>query len=375
MRILALEPYYGGSHRAFLDGWRSVSRHEWTLLTLPAHHWKWRMRHAAVTFAREAASRLGQGEGWDVLFATDMLDLAALRGLAPRSLAKLPAVLYFHESQLTYPTRNADPRDVHFALTNMTAALAADAAWFNSGFHRDAFCNALGELLSAVPDSHCADAPEAIRRNAAVRHPGIDKDCFDRHGRGDRAVDGPLRIVWAARWEHDKGPQELFDAMRRLRGEGVAYRLAVVGEQFRDAPAAFELAKEELGDRIEVWGHRPTRREYLATLEWADVFVSTARHEFFGLAAVEATACGALAVLPERLAYPEVFAATLARAEGAAIFYGQSPGELAGVLGSLTGRGDWRLPEARAERREWARRYGWARLAGRYDRELEEIAR
>lgn len=52
MRVLALEPYYGGSHRAFVDGWASRSRHDWTVLTLPAHHWKWRMRGAAVTMAR-----------------------------------------------------------------------------------------------------------------------------------------------------------------------------------------------------------------------------------------------------------------------------------------------------------------------------------
>ncbi|MCK4372451.1 MAG: DUF3524 domain-containing protein, partial [candidate division Zixibacteria bacterium] len=36
MKILALEPYYGGSHKAFLDGWSSRSRHEWTILKLPA---------------------------------------------------------------------------------------------------------------------------------------------------------------------------------------------------------------------------------------------------------------------------------------------------------------------------------------------------
>ena len=51
MRILALEPYYGGSHQAFLDGWSKRSCHTWTVLTLPAAKWKWRTRHAAITFA------------------------------------------------------------------------------------------------------------------------------------------------------------------------------------------------------------------------------------------------------------------------------------------------------------------------------------
>ena len=51
MQVLALEPYHGGSHEAFLDGWSSRSRHEWTVLGLEAYKWKWRMRHAAITLA------------------------------------------------------------------------------------------------------------------------------------------------------------------------------------------------------------------------------------------------------------------------------------------------------------------------------------
>ena len=61
MRILALEPYYGGSHRAFLDGWVQRSRHEWTLHTLPPNKWKWRMRHAAVTLAWDIESEVQGG--------------------------------------------------------------------------------------------------------------------------------------------------------------------------------------------------------------------------------------------------------------------------------------------------------------------------
>ena len=44
LRILALEPYYGGSHRAFLDGLAARSRHAWTVLSMPARKWKWRIR-------------------------------------------------------------------------------------------------------------------------------------------------------------------------------------------------------------------------------------------------------------------------------------------------------------------------------------------
>jgi len=53
MDVLGLEPYYGGSHRAFLDGWSGASRHSWTVLSLPPRKWKWRMRHASITFAEQ----------------------------------------------------------------------------------------------------------------------------------------------------------------------------------------------------------------------------------------------------------------------------------------------------------------------------------
>ena len=59
MHILALNTYHGGSHQAFLENWQANSEHQWTTLTLPAYHWKWRMRHAAVTFA-EQLEELGE---------------------------------------------------------------------------------------------------------------------------------------------------------------------------------------------------------------------------------------------------------------------------------------------------------------------------
>ena len=82
MNILALEPYYGGSHQALLDGWIAHSRHRWTLLTLPPHKWKWRMRHAAVTLAELAGRQQVADRQWDVLFASDMLNLAEFLGIS-----------------------------------------------------------------------------------------------------------------------------------------------------------------------------------------------------------------------------------------------------------------------------------------------------
>lgn len=302
MRILALEPYYGGSHQAFLDGWSEASRHDWTILSLPAHKWKWRMRHAAVTFADQLDARPPLHAGWDLLFCSDMLNLAEFPGLAPREVALLPAILYFHENQLTYPVQVESERDYHFAMTNMTSALAADEVWFNSTFHRDSFLGALGTFLKRLPDHQPLDAIERIEGKSSVHPPGVQS----MPQRGPRRP-GPLRIIWAARWEHDKNPEDFFEALGILASRRIDFRVSVVGEQFDEQPEVFARAREVWADRIERWGYQESRSDYLAALLDADVFVSTANHEFFGLSAVEATLAGAYPLLPTRLAYPEIF--------------------------------------------------------------------
>ncbi|HPF37493.1 MAG TPA: DUF3524 domain-containing protein [Phycisphaerae bacterium] len=304
MRILALEPYYGGSHQAFIDGWRTRSRHHWMLLTAPAHKWKWRMRHAALTFAdrlRDSAP----AHPCDVVFATDMLNLAEFRGLAPRPIRDLPTILYFHENQLTYPFREDEPRDLHFGFTNILSALAADAVWFNSAFHLEDFLAAAGDLLSRMPDHTPKGAVDAIRAKSIVMTPGIEvPDVIPAPDSEPR----PLHIVWAARWEHDKNPEDFFAAIRILAERGVAFRLSVLGQRFRETPPIFDEARDQFADRIDHWGFLASRDAYFRALTDADVFVSTAHHEFFGLAAVEAMACGCAPLLPDRLAYPELLA-------------------------------------------------------------------
>jgi glycosyltransferase involved in cell wall biosynthesis len=340
MRVLALEPYYGGSHRAFLDGWAKCSVHHWTFLTLPATKWKWRMRHAAVTFAAELDRRLRRGEAWDLVWCSDMLNLAEFRGLVDEPLRVLPAVAYFHENQLTYPVREEHERDYHFAMTNLTTALTAAAVWFNSAYHRDCFLDALDVFLRRMPDYQPLAVVDQLRRKARVFPPGIE----NFPARGARRP-GPLRIVWAARWEHDKNPDDFFRALHILSDRGVTFRVSVIGQQFAEVPGAFSRAKEQFAEAIEHWGYLARREEYVGVLSTADVFVSTATHEFFGISAVEAIAAGAWPLLPRRLSYVEILAAGTAAARGE-YFYNGSPEELADRLAHLAAciARDGRLP-------------------------------
>ena len=231
-----------------------------------------------------------------------MLNLAEFVGLCPGLVKQLPAVAYFHENQLTYPNRFESERDYQFVMTNLTTALTAKSVWFNSAFHRDSFLDALRAFLKKMPDFQPTEAIEHIRDKSIISPPGVKKISAPK---GPRKP-GPMRIIWAARWEHDKNPDEFFDALEILKVKGIDFRLSVVGESFRDCPEVFSRARNYFKDNINLWGYQQRRGQYLDALKKADIFVSTANHEFFGISAVEATLAGAYPVLPRRLAYPDI---------------------------------------------------------------------
>jgi len=258
------------------------------------------MRHAAVTFAEQVRNSQASGENWDVLFCTDMLNLAEFRGLCSTDISSLPAVIYFHENQLTYPTRTNEERDYHFAFTNFTSALAASEVWFNSEFHRREFFTAYEPFLKRLPDYQPLDALEQIRQKSHVHSPGIQT--FPNR---EERKSGPVRILWSSRWEHDKNPEQFFDALEKLSAQGIDFRLSVLGESFKQVPACFEQARQKLAGNIDHWGYLPTRADYVTVLQTADIVVSTADHEFFGISILEAVSAGCFPLVPRRLAYPE----------------------------------------------------------------------
>ena len=117
-----------------------------------------------------------------------------------------------------------------------------------------------------------------------------------------------MTIVWNHRWEYDKAPEIFFQALRLLRAKKVPFRVHVLGQAFRTVPNMFAEMRELLGDHLGQWGGVEDREAYRAYLQQAHVVVSTARHDFQGLAILEAVAAGCIPLVPDRLAYPEWFA-------------------------------------------------------------------
>jgi len=259
------------------------------------------MRHGAFTLAQQLRQQPPE-QPVDLIFTTDMMDVAALRGLLPASYRDVPILCYFHENQLTYPWQDERERDHHFAFTNIQSALAADAVWFNSKFHQDEFFEAAEAFLRRMPDYAPIDQLHRARNNASVQYPGVT---VIEDSRAPRETDSPIHLVWAARWEHDKNPEDFFNALRILKSNHTPFTVSVVGQQFDRAPSCFATARREFATDIRHWGFLP-KDEYRALLLTADCIISTAIHEFFGIAVVEAMSAGCVPVLPNRLSYPEL---------------------------------------------------------------------
>ena len=245
MRILALEPWYGGSHKTFLDGLIAHSSHQIDTVTMSARFWKWRMHGGAVTMARKAERMYLDGDRPDLIFASSMVNLPAFLALTRFELAGVPVVMYMHENQLTYPLPEGNERDHTYGYINYLSCLAADHILFNSQFHYDQFMEALPSLLRLFPDYTHLKTAQEIRLKSSVLHLGLDLRGHDKYASAyEGHAWGPgmkLPIVlWNQRWEYDKDPEAFFRLMNRLDDSGHKFRLILAGEHFEEQPREFE---------------------------------------------------------------------------------------------------------------------------------------
>lgn len=364
MDVPLLEPYCGGSHRAWAEGYAAHSHHEVTLLALPARFWKWRMQGGPLTLAEQARALPSRP---DLILASDMLNLPAFLGLTRDFLSGVPVALYCHENQLTYPFPPGEERDLTYGMINWLSMLAADRVFFNSCYHLEDWFDELPRLLRHFPDYTHVHRIVEVRAKSEVLPVGCDLRRFGTISNLQSPVsnDSPL-ILWNQRWEYDKAPETFFRALYALDEEGLDFRVALAGKSYRQSAPEFEAARERLGARVVHFGHAG-EAQYAALLSQADVVVSTALHEFFGIAVVEAIYCGCFPVLPHRLAYPEIIPSK----HHEDCLYEDFEGLLARLRWALA-----RPDQAHALAGELCpavARFDWAEMGPRYDQALAEV--
>lgn len=356
-----VEPFFGGSHRAWAEGWARHSGHRVRLHTLPAAAWRWRMRGAAATLAPELGRSAREDGPPDLLVVSDMIDLGALVALRRAAHPSVPVVLYLHENQLTYPRRAGESLDTGLAWITWNNLLVADEIWCNSAFHRDELLTALPAFLAAVPDHSHESLLERVAERMVVLPVGVDLVA----GR-PRPTDGPPLVLSNQRWHHDKDVDAVVRALVALADEGVSFRAAVVGDHRGGLADVIDPLLDRLGDRVIARGHQD-RATYECLLGEADVVVSAARNEFFGIAVIEAISAGAVPVLPRAVAYPEVVPAEY----HAVVLHerGRLRPALAATLDELEERRG-----ATAGLATSMDRFGWPVVAPRYDAAADRLA-
>lgn len=318
LRVLAFEPYDCGSHRVVRESISRHSRHRWTWFTRPGRGWKWRMRLAAVELLDAAMAAGALHEPIDAIVATSLLGAADLRALLPAGMRAIPIILFMHENQAAYPLSeqpSVEPqRDVHFAITNLTSILAADLVIWNSRWNRESFLAGMHMILRHASAVDLKDWDRTVQEKSQVIWPPVEPpppgpQQLAAGKAPDRMTAGALHnsttVVWPHRWEHDKGPDELLEIATRF-SEPLNLRWTILGWQFPTAPPAMIEFERRFADRIDHIGFEPSRSRYWEHLASCDWVLSTARHEFFGIAVVEALLAGCLPWLPNRLSYPEL---------------------------------------------------------------------
>ena len=355
-----LSAYHAPSHAYWAEGLQSAFPNWcWQLISMPARYFNWRVRGNALHIAFENRAVLQQS--YDVIIATSMTDLAGLRSLCPH-LAAIPSVLYFHENQFCYPANEVQSARVEPQMMSLFSALSATKLAFNSNFNRDTFFTGLAQLLKKLPDCVPPHMLGLLREKATVLPVPLVDFAFTLGA----CKSAKPSFVWNHRWEHDKAPERLLAAMECLTASHRNFTLHVVGQQFRTQPDSFHRLQTllESTGTLGAWGFQTDRLAYNALLASSHGVISTAMHDFQGLAVLEAVAAGCAPLVPKRLAYPEWFPDT-----GYESFEQDPEREaqsLAKAMGAMIDAKHYSVPDIRS--------LSWSEQASAYERLIVSVA-
>lgn len=225
------------------------------------------------------------------------------------------------------------------------------AMWMRRSFGVEAAVGALNRRLAkefdavVVTSRFAADEFEDTGARLELVPLGVDLLTFNPSA-GTPVDDGVLKLVYAGRLSHEKSPQLAVATAAELHRRGRAVRMDLYGT----GPDQKEL--EEIAGDAPVFFHGfvDGRAELAKRFAAADVSLSVCPAETFGLAVLEALACGTPVVTANRGGARELVDAS-AGASGA-----PEPASLADAVESLVPRLG---PALRAGARATADKYTW----------------
>ncbi len=272
----------------------------------------------------------------DALEVSDRLTLRSLGAWGRRH--GVGTVMISHErldrlvGQLL-PARAA--RAVADAANRRTAA-NYDTVVCTTAFARREFDRIDAANVMTVPLGVDLDQFHPRRRSAAVR--------------GRWAGAEQLLLVHCGRLSVEKHPHRSIDTLARLRHCGVDARLVMVGE----GPLRGRLQRQAVRLPVEFTGFIGCRDTVADILAAADVALAPGPHETFGLAALEALACGTPAVVSRTSALAEILTAD----SGATA--ANDAGAIADAVTAVLARPE---PVRRHDARRRAEQFPWPRAA------------
>jgi alpha-1,6-mannosyltransferase len=132
---------------------------------------------------------------------------------------------------------------------------------------------------------------------------GVDTDRFRPRERAWAGTgDDRLELALCSRLSREKHPQQAIDVLAEAVRQGRPWHLTVIG----DGPLLHSLRRHAAGLPVTFLGFLPSPDAVAARLQHSDVVLAPGPIETFGLAALEALACGTPVVCSDRSALPEV---------------------------------------------------------------------
>jgi alpha-1,6-mannosyltransferase len=211
----------------------------------------------------------------------------------------------------------------------------------------EAFDRIICTTAFAAAEFRRLGVPNLVEVPLGVDLDGFHPGCADAAVRSRYARPDELLLVYAGRLSAAKRSELAVDTVPVLRDRGVPAALVVAGDGARRAALAYRAARLP----VRFAGHIADRSAVAALLASADVAVAPGPVETFGLAALEALACGTPVVVNAAGALPEVIG-------DAGVAVPGSPEAFADAVQALLDRPE---RERRAAARTRAGSFGWPR--------------